>query len=146
MVKTMKNRITALFLTTALAISSMAITIPLSAASESGSDDIAVGTDLMEKVSTDAVVVDVEDGNGYLHLYDQYNDHHNPDTDGTLRWERDMTTAIGYQPSKSYDRWVNANDENEKFDWSGKTVYYVSLRARIANNWAARAYVERSRA
>lgn len=118
----MKKKLLALFLTAVLAVSSMSVAIPITAAeSETEPEPIEVGTEFIKDATTAATKVNVEDGNGYLHLYDrQPNRRHNGAT------HTDLQTALGYQMNNGYHFLYN-------------DIYYVKLRARIANNWAAQA-------
>lgn len=126
----MKKKFTALFIATVLALSAVSAVVPTAAESGAGSaagtESIEVGTDLMPLASTTAAKINVDDGNGYLHIYDRYHNYSNPDGKGNPRIEAgsmNLVTAIGWQPAKD-------------FLWNNKTVYYISLKARMATNWA----------
>lgn len=129
----MKNKLLALLLTVALAVSSMAAAIPVAAAdgeAVSAPEPIEVGTDLMPLASTAADKVNVEDSNGYLHLYDRYYDYSQIRNDATERWQR-VYSALAYQPEVG-------------FAYRQDVLYFVSVKARIANNWAASTEIPKS--
>lgn len=125
----MKNRLMALFMAAVLSLSTFAATIPTAAVgSEEPTELIEVGTDLIAKFkpTSDAKKVNVEDGNGYLHIYDRYHNYSNPDVRGNPRIEpysMNLVTALGFSLDKGYQ-------------FIKPYVYYITMKVRMANEWA----------